>query len=59
VHWSVKGKDTWKALGLLYEEKKLSSIGVSNFLQHHLEDVMTEPKIVSMVNQMEFYAFLV
>jgi diketogulonate reductase-like aldo/keto reductase len=46
-------------LGLLYEEKKLSSIGVSNFLQHHLEDVMTEPKIVSMVNQMEFYAFLV
>ncbi|MGI9548074.1 MAG: aldo/keto reductase [Flavobacteriaceae bacterium] len=61
IHWPVAGKykDTWRALERLYEEKKVRSIGVSNFLQHHLEDLMTSAKIVPMVNQMEFHPFLV
>jgi len=61
IHWPVKGKykDTWRALEHLYAEKKVRSIGVSNFLQHHLEDIMTDAKIVPMVNQMEFHPYLV
>lgn len=61
VHWPVKGKykDTWRALEYLYAEKKVKAIGVSNFLQHHLEDVMIDAKIVPMVNQMEFHPYLV
>lgn len=61
IHWPVAGKykDTWRALERLYEDKKVRSIGVSNFLQHHLEDLMTSAKIVPMVNQMEFHPFLV
>lgn len=61
VHWP-KGeisKDTWKALERLYQEKRVRAIGVSNFLQHHLEDLLTSAEIVPMVNQMEFHPYLV
>jgi diketogulonate reductase-like aldo/keto reductase len=61
IHWPVKGKykETWKALEYLYANKKVRAIGVSNFLQHHLEDVMADATIVPMVNQMEFHPYLV
>ena len=61
IHWP-KGdlsKETWKALERLYKEKRVRSIGVSNFLQHHLEDLLTSAEIVPMVNQMEFHPYLV
>lgn len=61
VHWPVKGKyiETWRALETLYDEGRVRAIGVSNFLQHHLEDIMETGKIVPMVNQMEFHPHLV
>nr|WP_029511344.1 aldo/keto reductase [Croceivirga radicis] len=61
IHWPVKGKykETWKALEQLYREKKIRAIGVSNFLQHHLEDLLSTAEIVPMVNQMEFHPYLV
>lgn len=61
IHWP-KGelsKETWKALERLYKEKRVRAIGVSNFLQHHLEDLLTSAEIVPMVNQMEFHPYLV
>jgi len=61
IHWP-KGelsKDTWKALERLYKEKRVRSIGVSNFLKHHLEDLLPSVEIVPMVNQMEFHPYLV
>jgi len=61
VYWPVQGKyiDTWKALEQLYKEKKIRAIGVSNFMKHHLEDLMHYTEIVPMVNQMEFHPHLV
>ncbi len=47
--------DTWKALETLYNEGKIRSIGVSNFLPHHLEELMWKATIVPMVNQIEFH----
>ncbi|UII77545.1 aldo/keto reductase [Flagellimonas sp. HMM57] len=61
IHWP-KGelsKDTWRAMERLYQEQRIRSIGVSNFLQHHLEDLLTEAEVVPMVNQMEFHPYLV
>ncbi len=61
IHWP-KGelsKETWKALEKLYKQKRVRAIGVSNFLQHHLEDLLTSAEIVPMVNQMEFHPYLV
>ena len=61
VHWPVGGKykETWKALERLYAEKRVRAIGVSNFLQHHLEDLLQSAEVVPMVNQMEFHPYLV
>jgi diketogulonate reductase-like aldo/keto reductase len=61
IHWPVKGKykDTWRALEHLYRQKKVRAIGVSNFLKHHLEDLLLSVDIVPMVNQMEFHPYLV
>ena len=61
IHWPVAGKykDTWRALERLYREKRIRSIGVSNFLQHHLTDLLTTAEVVPMVNQMEFHPYLV
>jgi len=60
VHWPVKGKykDTWKALETLYDEGRIRAIGVSNFMQHHLEDLMDSAKVFPMVNQIEFHPYL-
>ncbi len=61
VHWPVPGKykDTWRALEKLYHEKRIRAIGVSNFMRHHLEDVLEGAEIVPMVNQMEFHPYVV
>lgn len=61
IHWPVAGKykETWRALEYLYKQKKVGAIGVSNFLQHHLEDLMSSAKVVPMVNQMEFHPYVV
>jgi len=61
VHWPVPGtyKETWRALEKLYKEKRIRAIGVSNFMQHHLEDVLQNAEVVPMVNQMEFHPYVV
>ena len=61
IHWPKAGmyKETWRALERIYEEGRVRSIGVSNFMQYHLEDLLMEAEIVPMVNQMEFHPYLV
>lgn len=61
IHWPLRGRyvETWKALETLYKEGKVRAIGVSNFLEHHLRDIMEGSEIVPMVNQMEFHPMLI
>lgn len=61
IHWPVKGKftETWKALEFLYNTKRVRAIGVSNFMQHHLEALLPKADVIPMVNQMEFHPYLV
>jgi len=61
VHWPVKGKfqDTWRALESLYRRGLVRAIGISNFLKHHVLDLLQTAEIVPMVNQMEFHPYLV
>ncbi|MFP4178930.1 MAG: aldo/keto reductase [Spirochaetaceae bacterium] len=60
VHWPIKGlyKDTWKALEKLYAEGKVRAIGVSNFLIHHIEELLNNTDVVPAVNQVELHPFL-
>lgn len=57
IHWPVADKylDTWRALERLYDEGVVRAIGVSNFHQSHLEDLMAHSNIKPMVNQVEFH----
>jgi diketogulonate reductase-like aldo/keto reductase len=57
VHWPVQGqyKDTWRALEYLYKQQRVRAIGVSNFLVHHLKDLLQHCDIIPMVNQVEFH----
>ncbi|MCA1056556.1 aldo/keto reductase [Rossellomorea aquimaris] len=60
IHWPVEGKykDTWKALERLYSEGLVKSIGVSNFHQHHLEDLMNTSNEKPVINQIECHPVL-
>ena len=53
--WQSRIKETWKAMEKLYNEGKIRAIGVSNFLVHHLEELILGCEIKPMVNQIEFH----
>ncbi|MGE6631879.1 aldo/keto reductase [Bacillus sp. NPDC077027] len=57
IHWPVEGKykETWKALEKLYRDGRVRAIGVCNFHQHHLEDLLADAEIAPMVNQIELH----
>ena len=48
---------SWRAMEELYEEGKIRAIGVCNFLQDRLEDLILSHHIVPAVNQMEIHPF--
>lgn len=55
ANWQQRDYAAWRALERLYEEKVLRSIGVSNFLPHHLMSLMAKADIKPMVDQLEFH----
>jgi diketogulonate reductase-like aldo/keto reductase len=60
IHWPVPKlrKNSWKALERIYREGKARSIGVSNYMIKHLEELKTYAEIIPAVNQVEFSPFL-
>lgn len=60
IHFPVSGKrkDSWKALEKIKMDGKAKSIGVSNFMVSHLEDLLKESSIVPAMNQVEYHPFL-
>ena len=50
-------KGAWQALEDLYKEGKIKAIGVSNFEDNNLEELMSYAKIKPAVNQIETHAF--
>ena len=61
VHWPVRGcyQETWQVMEEIYQSGRAKAIGVSNFMVHHLEDILSDSQIVPAVNQIEFHPFLV
>jgi diketogulonate reductase-like aldo/keto reductase len=60
IHWPVSRRrlDSWRAFERIYEEKRARSIGVSNFLVPHLQELLDKAKTVPAVNQIELHPFL-
>src|SRR5674476_846184 len=59
IHWPVPSKalfvDAWLALEKIYAAGGARAIGVSNFLQEHLETLLAETTVVPAVNQIELH----
>ena len=55
AEWRQLDRDTWRALEELYRAARVRAIGVSNFLPHHLRNLMETAEIMPMVNQIEFH----
>ena len=61
VHWPVKGKykEAWRAMEKIHADGKAKAIGVSNFMVHHLKDLLPDARTAPMVNQVEMHPRLV
>ncbi len=60
LHWPVPGKreDSWRALEKLARDGRCRAIGVSNFMEHHLEGLLARAEIIPAINQVEQHPFL-
>ena len=77
IHWPANQKqfgtdaskinaETWRAMEDLYKEGKIKAIGLSNFMPHHIVDLMKTATVAPAVDQIEvhttysyhFYFFL-
>lgn len=55
ANWKELNNETWRAFEKLYAEGKIKSIGVSNFLSHHLRSLFEFATVKPMVNQIEIH----
>jgi Aldo/keto reductases, related to diketogulonate reductase len=60
IHWPVAGKfvDSWKVMEEYYNKGVFKAIGVSNFHERHLDELIRASEIMPMVNQIELHPFL-
>ena len=60
LHWPVPGRrlESWAALEEIYASGRARAIGVSNFMTHHLDELLARAKVVPAVNQIEISPFL-
>jgi 2,5-diketo-D-gluconate reductase A len=59
IHWPVPSQglygEAWKELEKIYAAGQARAIGVSNFLEQHLESVLADAEVVPAVNQFELH----
>lgn len=54
-NWAEANAETWHAFEDLYNSGKIKAIGLSNFLPHHIDELLKTAKIKPMVNQIEIH----
>lgn len=60
IHWPVENLrlESWRALEKLNSDELCKSIGVSNYMERHLNEILDNFDVVPTVNQVEFSPFL-
>jgi diketogulonate reductase-like aldo/keto reductase len=60
IHFPVSGirNESWKILASIYKSGRAKSIGVSNFMIPHLEELIQMTGLVPAINQIEVHPFL-
>ncbi len=54
-NWKELNAETWRALEDLQEAGKIRSIGLSNFMPHHMEALFETARVKPVVNQIEYH----
>ncbi|WP_300559987.1 aldo/keto reductase [Companilactobacillus sp.] len=58
IHWPADHYiESWQAMEELYKAGKIKSIGVSNFKEHHLEDLMAHTEVKPVIDQVETHPY--
>lgn len=65
IHWPrpaafhdnyiAKNAESWRAMESLLAEGRVRAIGISNFLPHHIDELLTTAKVKPAINQIEFH----
>jgi diketogulonate reductase-like aldo/keto reductase len=62
IHWPIRDTrlDTWRALEQIYHDKRARAIGVCNYYEPHLNELLAVAEILPAVNQFELspYCYL-
>lgn len=53
--WKQLDKETWRAMEELYHAGKVRAIGLSNFLPHHIENILEDCAVRPAVDQIEYH----
>ncbi len=53
--WKEKGLETWRAMEELYEAGKIKGLGLSNFLPHHMDNILQNCKVKPVADQLELH----
>ena len=54
-NWKVLDIETWQAMEKLVERGKVKRLGLSNFLPHHLKNILDNCRIKPVVDQLELH----
>jgi len=57
IHWpkGSRSVETWKAMEELLGQGRIKAIGISNFKDHHIADLLPHCEIIPAINQVEFH----
>ncbi|MCR4589226.1 MAG: aldo/keto reductase [Lachnospiraceae bacterium] len=53
--WKEQDRESWRAMEEMVKDGRIRAIGVSNFLPHHLDNLLKTAEIVPAVNQLELH----
>ena len=53
--WKELNADTWRAFEKLYTDGRIRAIGLSNFIEHHIQNILDHCEIPPMVDQLEIH----
>lgn len=53
--WKQLDKETWRAMEELYQAGKIRAIGLSNFLPHHIDNILEDCTVRPAVDQIEYH----
>ncbi len=60
VHWPVPEmtQETWQMMEKLYSDKRIRALGLSNFRQSDIEQILTFAEVAPSYNQLELHPYL-